>query len=145
MNNKPIKFLILKLLAGVFLCVGIVGIVLSVKGFGDFESNNFMLGGFMACFGIFAGFTCGAIGFMPEMSRFSVKLTKQVLDENKADMKDIADTQAEIHGDAVRTVATAVKEGLESEPSAQQTVYCKHCGQEIAADSRFCKFCGGDQ
>ena len=142
-KKKPILFLILKILAGVFLCVAITGIVFIVTGFGDFESNKFMLGGIMTGFGFFLTATCAGIGFMPEMSKFSVKTTKYIQQVNKDDMADIASTNAEIHSDAVKTMANAVKEGFENADSP--TVYCKHCGEKIDADSRFCKACGKEQ
>ncbi len=143
-NKKPIIFLILKILAGVFLCVAITGIVLSVRGFGDFENDNFMLGGLLTCFGFFLAFTCAGIGFSPEMAKLSTKTTKYIQQANKEDLKDIATTSAEIQSEAVKTTASAVKEGFSDSP-AQDTKYCKHCGASIDEDSRFCKECGKEQ
>lgn len=140
-NKKPIVFLVLKILAAVFLCVAIAGIVLTATGFGNFESNNFIIGGFMTAFGVFLTFTCAGIGFMPEMSKLSVKTTKYIQQVNKEDMTDIANTSAEIQSDAVKTIASSVKEGLAEEESK----FCKHCGAEIDEDSRFCKKCGKEQ
>ena len=141
-NKKPIIFLVLKILAGVFLCVSIVGIVLTATGFGNFEKNHFMIGGFLTAFGIFLTFTCAAIGFMPEMSKFSVKTTKYIQQENKEDMTDIASTNAEIQSNAIKTIASSVKEGFSGE---EETKFCKHCGALIDEDSRFCKACGKEQ
>ena len=142
-NKKPTLFLILKILAGVFLCVAIAGIVLVILGFGDFESNNFLIGGFITGFGVFLTFTCAAIGFSPEMAKLSVKTTKYIQQANKEDMKDIASTSAEIQSDAVKTMANAVKEGFTGE--TETTKFCKHCGAKIDEDSRFCKECGKEQ
>ena len=141
-NKKPILFLILKILAAVFLCVTIVGIVFVITGFGDFESSKFMLGGFMSAFGLFATVTCAAIGFSPEMAKFSVKMTKHIQSATKEDLTDIASTQAEIQSEAVKTIASAAREGFEGE---KKTMFCKHCGAEIDEDSRFCKACGKEQ
>ena len=143
MNKKPIIFLILKILSAVFLCVAITGIIFVVTGFGDFESNKFMLGGIMTGFGVFLAFTCAGIGFSPELSKLSVKTNKYILQSNKEDMTEIANTNAEIQSGAVKTLAGAVKEGLTE--SANESKYCKHCGAVIDEDSRFCKECGKEQ
>ena len=68
-NKKPIIFLILKIIGVIGLIVGIIGISLVFKGFGDFESNNFMKGGFMTTFGLFIGFSCLMTGFTPEFAK----------------------------------------------------------------------------
>lgn len=143
-KKKPILFLILKILAALFLCVAITGIVFTITGFGDFESKKFVLGGVMTCFGIFATATCASIGFSPEMAKFSVKTTKYIQQATKEDMTDIASTQAEIQSEAVKTIAGAVKEGLDG-ADEDKTMFCKHCGAKIDEDSRFCKECGKEQ
>ena len=137
--QKPKHFLVFKILSVVFLAVFIAGIVLTVKGFGDFENDNFMIGSLMVCFGLFAAVLFGIAGFKPEITKAWVKSAKYIQQENKEDMADIATAQAEIYKDAVTMTADAVKEGL------QDTKFCKHCGAKIAADSRFCKECGGEQ
>ena len=142
-NKKPILFLIFKILAGLFLCVMITGIVLVIVGFGNFESNLFLIGGIMGVFGLFFTFTFAGIGFSPEMTKMSMKTTKYIQQATKDDMQDIASTQAEIHSDAVKTMASAVKEGLDD--ANQCKMYCKHCGAKIDADSHFCKACGKEQ
>ena len=76
------------------------------------------------------------------MSKLSVKTTKYIQQENKEDMTDIANTNAEIQSDAIKTIASSVKEGFSSE---DETKFCKHCGAKIDEDSRFCKECGKEQ
>ena len=142
-QQKPIIFLILKILAPLFLAAAITGIVLSVKGFGDFESNNFMLGGILTTFGFFLTFACAIFGFSPEIRNLSVKSQKYHIEENKQDLTDIANATADITKGAVKTTARAVKEGF-TEPTEPQ-MYCKHCGAQIDANSRFCKVCGKEQ
>ena len=138
-NKKPIIFLILKIIGAIFVMVGIVGCVISSKGFGDFESNNFMIGGIMASIGFFIGISCLATGFIPQMSKLSIKTTKYLQQENKEDLTDIADTSADIASGAITKTAKAVKTGL------KDTIFCKHCGAEIDKDSTFCKSCGKQQ
>ena len=55
-------------------------------------------------------------------------------------LKDINRKTANISKDGVEITARAVKKGFSSE-----TIYCKHCGNSIDADSRFCKTCGKEQ
>ena len=142
-DKKTIPFLILKILAAVFLCVAIAGIVFVITGFGDFEHEwKFILGGILSCLSTFLTFTCGAIGFSPEIAKLSVKMTKHVQAETKEDLTDIATTNAEIQSNAIKTMASAVREGFDGE---QATMFCKHCGAKIDEDSRFCKVCGKEQ
>lgn len=138
-NKKPEHLLVFKIIGFIGIAVGIFGFILSMVGFGDFESNNFMIGGFLACFGIFVGALGLSVGFRPDIARMSAKTVKYIQQENKEDLKDIVNTSAEISSDAITTVTKAVKDGL------NDTVYCKHCGSKIDADSKFCKSCGKEQ
>ena len=139
MSKKPVRFLIFKLVGFVGIIVAIFGIVLSIRGFGDFESNNFMIGGFLSTFGIITGISCTIIGFGPEIAKARVKTAKYIQEENKSDLVTIASNTAEIMSDAVTTTAGAIKDGL------QATKFCKHCGAKIDADARFCTVCGKEQ
>ena len=138
-NEKPKHLLVLKIVGIVGIMVAIAGIVLVVTGFGDFESNNFMIGGFMATFGFGAGFAGIMIGFGPEFKKMSVKTQKWTQEQNKEDLADIVTTQADINKQAITTTAKAVKDGLSNDK------FCKHCGAQIDADSKFCKDCGKEQ
>ena len=143
-NKKPGLFLALKILAAVFLCVAIAGIVLVITGFGDFENQwKFILGGFMTTLGIFLTSICAATGFSREMAKVSVKMTKHIQNATKEDLTDIANTQAQIQSGAVKTIAGAARDGFDS--AGAQTKFCKHCGTKIDEDSRFCKECGKEQ
>lgn len=139
-NKKPRHYLILKIVGFVFVAVAIAGIVLSITGFGDFENNNFMLGGFITCFGLFLGIGCLVGGFSPEMSRLATKSTKYIQQQNKDDLTDISNTNAEIASGAVVKTAKAVKEGLKEENK-----FCTHCGESIPNDAKFCSKCGEKQ
>lgn len=138
-NKKPKFLLILKILGFVFIGVAIAGAVIAFKGFGDFESNNFMIGGIMASLGSFAGISCLVVGFMPAMTKGMTKTAKYIQEENKEDLKDMANTSAEINSEAITKTARSVKEGLKS------TKFCKYCGAEIDSDSVFCSTCGKEQ
>ena len=137
--NKPKHFLMFKLIGFIGVAVAIIGLVLVITGFGSFDNNNFMIGGVMLTFGLFVGFSCLAIGFRPELSKMATKSARYIQEENKEDLKDIVSTSAEIHKDAITSTARAVKEGL------KDTMFCKHCGNEIDVDSKYCRFCGKEQ
>jgi hypothetical protein len=58
---------------------------------------------------------------------------------NKEDLKDIASTAVEITSEAITKTATAIKTGLDDK------MFCKHCGEKIDSDSKFCNKCGKEQ
>ena len=137
--KKGLKhLLVFKIVGFIGLGVALVGIIKLMNGFGDFSTNNFMIGMFMFPIGMFVGFTCLMIGFRPEMAKLSTKTAKYIQEENKEDLKEIVTTTAEIHNEAVTITAKAIKEGL------KDTMYCKHCGKVVDIDSKFCKHCGGN-
>lgn len=150
-KNTPKLFIILRIIAGLLIAGGITLIVLGatkqVPNMGDpgwFDAEaakgDLIFGG-VACliFGVVILFA----GFMPlihkSMSKVVIHTTNQILEENKQELKDMADTKAEISADALKTTARAVKQGL------TDTVYCKDCGKEIDKDSKFCRYCGKPQ
>ena len=139
MKINSVMSLVLKIIGIIGIVVGIVGFVISAQGFGDFESNNFMIGGIMGCVGIFVGLSCLIYGFMPQIMKVQLNTVRNIQEQNKELLKDIADTNAEITSDAVTKTASAVMRGLEDK------VFCKHCGAQIDADSKFCSSCGGKQ
>ena len=73
------------------------------------------------------------------MSR-QIKAQKYMLDESLEDLKSISDDMAYATKDGIKTTAGAVKDGF-----SRETVFCKHCGEAIDADSKYCKNCGKKQ
>ena len=136
MQKKPMIFLVFKFLGLIGLVIFVIGIINLINGFGNFEDNSFMIGMFMMPFGFFLGVSCLVMGFKPEITKHTIKTTKYIQKENQEELKEIVSTVSEIHLEAVTATAQAVREGL------NQTIYCKHCGQKIDADSQFCKHCG---
>lgn len=60
---------------------------------------------------------------------------KHMTNMSKDDIEDITTTLGDV---AVKTTFTAIREGLQGDA----TMFCKHCGESIDADSKFCKKCG---
>jgi hypothetical protein len=116
--KKPYAFIILRIVGICFLAIALFGIVLAIIGFGDFETNRFMIGALMTVFGLFIGVSCTVMGFLPEISKTTVQTQKYIQSENKDDLKEIADTQAEINANAVTTLARAAADGF----SGKQTL-----------------------
>ena len=135
-NNKPKHFIILKIIGIFLILVAVYGLVLIFTGFGDFESNKFMIGIMLTPFAFVGGITCTVMGFKPEIAKMHSKSFKYIQEENKEDLKEIANTYSDITKEAVNTITKAVIDGK------NQTMYCKHCGKEIDKDSKFCSHCG---
>ena len=137
--KKPIRFIILKIVGFVGVAVLIAGIVLAMNGFGDFESNNFMIGTFLAVIGVAIAGTCLTSGFGPEIAKARAKTIRYIQEENKDDLSAIATNNEQFTSDAVKTTVGAAKEGI------KETKFCKHCGEKIDKDSKFCSSCGKEQ
>ena len=139
MNNKPKHFIIFKIIGLIGIILAFIGFVLTFVGFGDFESNNFMIGGFLATFGLFIGVSCLTIGFRPEITKMSAKSAKYIQQENKEDFRDIASNTADITSEAITKTTTAIKKGLDDK------IFCKHCGEKIDSGAKFCNKGGKEQ
>ena len=138
-NKKPISFLILKIVAVLGVAVLVFAFVMLFTGFGDFESNNFMIGMFLLPVGIGATVAGILVGFGPEIAKMKARNSKYIQQEIKGDLTDIVNTNAEINSGAITTTTQAVKKGL------SDNKFCKYCGAEIDADSIFCNKCGKEQ
>lgn len=138
-NKKPLLFLFCKILGFAFAVVAVVGVVFIFTGFGDFESNKFMIGGFLFAFGMFFAIVLLLIGFRPEISKLSTESKKYIQQQNKDNLSSIASTGADISSEAITKTTKAIKKGL------KDTKFCKYCGDEIDADSKFCNSCGKEQ
>ena len=134
--NRPRHFWIFKIIGVIGAVATVTGIVLTVTGFGDFESNNFMIGSFVAVIGVMMTALGITIGFGPEIAKARAKTLRYIQEENKDDLTAMANNSAEIMSDAVSKTANAIANGV------QKTMFCKHCGARIDADSTFCSRCG---
>ena len=80
-------------------------------------------------------------GLEKKLTKFGniiARTQNNIINNNEDILRETANKTADIHKDAVKTIVYSVKEGL----SDDNTVYCKHCGAQIDADSNFCKKCG---
>ena len=75
---------------------------------------------------------------LTKMGDAMIKAQNNIINNNEEILKETSDKTADIHKDAVKTIAHSIKEGL----SDEDIIYCKHCGAQIDADSTFCKKCG---
>ena len=144
MDNKDAKqikkhFWILKIVGITLLAAGVVLFVVGISNMGNFENNLFLTCGMGSMPILFVGILSTVLGFRPEMAKIHTKVSKHILEENRQDLTEIAETHSEINSKAITKTAKAVKEGL------NDTVFCKHCGEKIDSDSNFCKHCGMSQ
>ncbi len=139
MENKPKYLKKFKILGYLCIVIAVVGLVLSIIGLTEFQSAFFMVGGIMFCVGIFAGIVLLSVAYKPEVAKLKTKMDKYIQEENKEDLTDIASTSADIKSEAITKTVKAIKKGIKN------TKFCKHCGEEIDADSKFCSKCGKEQ
>lgn len=78
---------------------------------------------------------------MTNLGNVAVNSRNNIINENEDVLRDLANKQAEINKDAIKTTASAIRDGF----SDEATMFCKHCGSVIDADSVFCKACGKEQ
>ena len=143
MDNKRNKiFTIFKALGFISLGVGILLIILGTVvfrgSFGDGTIPNIPL----LVIGIFLipiSLTLITWGFSKKISAFMIGTIGDIQSENKDTMKNMANTNAEIHEEAITRTTKAIKDGI------KDTKFCKHCGAKIDNDSKFCKSCGKEQ
>lgn len=139
-QQKPKHFLILKIIGLCAIALLVYAIILAITGFGDLESNRFMIGAMLTPFSLFIGITCTLAGFRPEIVKMRSKSMKYIQQENKQDLTEVASNTADILSGAVSKTAQAIQEGFEGEK-----MYCKYCGLKIGSDSKFCNHCGREQ
>lgn len=77
---------------------------------------------------------------LADMGGIVIDTKKKIIDENEDNLRDLSTKTANIHKDGITTTVKAIKDGI-----VGNTVYCKHCGSVIDADSKFCKSCGKEQ
>ena len=69
-----------------------------------------------------------------------INARKRIMDEHEDTLRDINAREANTKKDSIEITARAIRDGLLGEK-----MYCKHCGNSIDKDSKFCKVCGKEQ
>ena len=129
---KEPKFL--KIFRGVGFSLILIGITLIVLG--CIINTIIIVPGIVA---LFFSAPCLFIGFSAKINKMGVESVKYVQEINKDDLKDIANTSADIVSEPIAKVAKSIKKAV------SETKFCKHCGAEVDNDSKFCKHCGKEQ
>lgn len=144
-NKEPKHLKVFRIIGYSILSLGIILIFLGVFvikmdfGFeGDKISNPtlYVPGVFLCFFSI----PCLFIGFSAKIQKAQIATQKYIQEENKQELTDIVDSGADILSPAVTKITKAVKD-----VDNKALVFCKYCGTEIDADSKFCKSCGKEQ
>lgn len=145
-NNKDLKKIIKTMriiwcftivFAIVFLALGINSLVVAGP-FGDNEANALLphrpavaltvIGGICAAITFFLTFLAFVF---PAMATIAPKISGVMIDANKENIQNV-----------FRTVKDATAPTPEQDG---ETMFCHHCGQKIAKDSAYCKYCGEKQ
>jgi hypothetical protein len=86
--------------------------------------------------------TNGEIGeTLKDLSKTTINFRKDILEENKDELKEVAELEADIESGAIKIKAAAAKEGF----IGNDKKFCKYCGSCIDSDSKFCMKCGKEQ
>lgn len=75
------------------------------------------------------------------LENIAINAKNNIINQNEDILKNISNKEAEIKKEGIRTVVSAIKDGWDN----NDTMFCKHCGAMIDADSKFCKSCGKEQ
>lgn len=143
-QKEPRHLLVFRILGFLLLFGGITLVILGAVVFREewgFHGET-IINSKLFTPGMFASFLSVPallVGFSAKIAKASIASEKYIQQSTKEDLKDIADTSANITSDAVTTTVKAVKKGI------KDTKYCSECGAEIEADSKFCRHCGKNQ
>ena len=75
---------------------------------------------------------------LTKLNEIAINAQNNSINNNEEKLRNIYNKTADIRKDAIKTTAYAFKSGL----TQDETIFCKHCGASIDADSKFCKSCG---
>lgn len=77
---------------------------------------------------------------MSSASDVAITARKRIMDEHEDTIRNLNTRDAITRKDGIEITAKAIRDGLVGEKQ-----YCKHCGELIDKDSKFCKVCGKQQ
>jgi hypothetical protein len=140
--NKLKPTTVFKILGFILLGIGVFFLVWGIPDFGNFDVNGFATMGKITAGVFLVFFSVGflSVGFRPEITKLNSKIQSETMNHAGKDITAAATQTAEVIAPAIATAAKAVKSGMSA-----PTIYCKHCGKAIDADSKFCKYCAKEQ
>lgn len=109
----------------------IIGLVDFFSAFGSFGGPKYFWINFIALPLIFVGASMTSMGYMGAMARYTAQ-------ENAPVASDTFNYLAEETKGGIRTMARAVKEGMED----KGTVICPNCHKDNPLNAAFCNGCG---
>lgn len=80
---------------------------------------------------------------MTSLGGITANVQNNIVNQNEDILRNVASKTADINKEAIETTVGAIKRGWDTKNDA--TIFCKHCGEKIDADSVFCKSCGKQQ
>jgi hypothetical protein len=121
------------MVGGIFMLVGLGSFFSS---FGTFQPPRYFWCAFVGMFLLVIGASICKFAFMGAVSRY-------IADEMAPVGKDVVNYMADGTQDAVRTIASAVGQGLRGDSRTNEAgVTCHACGDENESSASFCKACG---
>jgi type III secretory pathway component EscV len=131
MKSKITRYLVLKIVGLIGIAVAVTGIVLYIISIdnGGAGSGLFIAGLLMMILGILSGVPCIFIGFLPRLLEARVQAMQTLQQQNIHILKEVSQAATE--------ASNSIKAANDS-----NKMYCKYCGVQIDADSKFCKSCG---
>jgi len=79
---------------------------------------------------------------MTQLGEVGINVKNNIINNNEDTLRNIANKEANINKEAIKTTFGAIREGLSGN---NDNMFCKHCGAVIDSDSKFCKSCGKEQ
>ena len=111
-------------------------------GFTSKGRNNVMKNMMKSNMDMLKDMTNGEMGeTLKDLSKSAISIRKDILEENKDELKELAEIEADIESGAIKRKAAAAKEGF----IGNDKKFCKNCGINIDSDSKFCMKCGKEQ
>jgi hypothetical protein len=120
------------ILAGIGLLLMLIGMGNFFWSFGSFETPRFFWCAFLGMPLLFVGLSLCMFGYLGAFARYFFREAAPV-------QKDTFNYLAEGTKEGVKTIATAVGEGL---GAGKAVVICRTCNHRNDADAKFCKNCG---
>jgi len=133
MQMHNIIFIVISIIAGIVF-IFVIAMFISPKLKGKFMSRQIKA---MKHMTDYSASDFESIG--TNLGQAAVNIRKNIITNNKDSLKEMANAEAEIRKDAIKTTTRAIKEGF---TGTDETIFCKHCGSTIDSDSKFCKACG---